>query len=159
MHGGVEGLSRLEHAIGHMEELAPVGPVEGHHGWHVEGLAQEGMADLGHARLGSDAAARLMLSRVEAGKGHRLAGIVEARQMSIKGQQHGDVRSPSPGTESSRRCLSRSVGSRSIWSWIALISRSISLSSHSRWLAIPSLTAARAEERRVGKECRSRWSP
>src|SRR5574338_437742 len=120
MHSRVEGLSRLEHAIGHMEELAhhgaddehrrlavggqaqteelaPVGPVEGHHGWHVEGLAQEGMADLGHARLGSDAAARLMLSRVEAGKGHRLADVVEARQMSIEGQQHGDGPLPQTG--------------------------------------------------------------
>ncbi len=48
--------------------LAPTGFVQGHHGRHIQRLAQEGMADLGHARLALDAAAGLVLARVEAGK-------------------------------------------------------------------------------------------
>jgi len=46
------------------EALAPIGPVGGDHGGHVQGFAHEGMTYLGQARLGLHAAAGFVLTRV-----------------------------------------------------------------------------------------------
>src|SRR2546425_3787566 len=52
-----------------------------------------------------------------------------------------------------------SANAASAW-WPAGASRSGSGSSSCRYTdAVPSATSSRSEERRVGKECRSRWSP
>ncbi len=48
------------------------------------------MADLGHARLALDAAAGLMLTRIETGKGYCLPRIGKALRVHAKGQQQGN---------------------------------------------------------------------
>ena len=49
------------------------------------------------------------------------------------------------------------------WEFLPAFAEEITPSDAARYDAIlslrPALTAARSEERRVGKECRSRWSP
>jgi hypothetical protein len=47
------------------EALAPIRFVKGDHRRHVEGAAQEGMADLGQARFAPHAAAGLVVLRIE----------------------------------------------------------------------------------------------
>jgi hypothetical protein len=96
----IEGFSRFEDAEGDVEELAhhraddelwrlagggeafaeapaPGGLVQRHHGGHVERLAQEGVADLGQARLGLHAGAGVVQARAQAGEGGDLAGVAE----------------------------------------------------------------------------------
>ena len=41
----------------------------------------------------------------------------------------------------------------------AAIAKQVILPTYSRWVEADRQLAARSEERRVGKECRSRWSP
>lgn len=77
--------------------LAPVSLIKGHHGWHVQSLAQARMADLGQARLAIDARARLVLAGIEAGKSLHRAGIVKARRLTEKASKVAMVRSPKPG--------------------------------------------------------------
>ena len=92
MPSGIESISGLKDAEGDMNEfshhgpddqhrrfsrdsqsaaelLAPVGSVECHHGRPIERFAQECVTDFGHPRLALDARARLLLTRVESGKG------------------------------------------------------------------------------------------
>ncbi|MNL14710.1 hypothetical protein D3C87_1356660 [compost metagenome] len=67
------------------EALAPGRPVHGHHGGHVQGFAQEAVADLRHAWLATYAGARLVLARVESRKRHGLLGAVEAFRIGVVG--------------------------------------------------------------------------
>ena len=63
----LSGLARECQAI--LEWLTPVGFVQGDHGRHGEGFAQEGMADLGQSGFGFHAATGFVLTAVEAGEG------------------------------------------------------------------------------------------
>src|ERR1700684_3871406 len=72
------------------EFLSPERLVKRRDGRHVQGLADEGMADFGQAWLAAHAAARLVLARVQSGIGRYLAGIGKALVVQTEGQQHGD---------------------------------------------------------------------
>ena len=79
------------------EWLAPVGSVECHPGRPIERFAQECVTDFGHPRLALDARARLLLTRVESGKGDGLTGMAEAPRSGVEGQQNGEGALPEAG--------------------------------------------------------------
>ncbi len=113
----IESLARLEDAEGDVDELAhhgaddelgwlalggealaeappPFGLVERDHGGHVEGAAQEGVADLGEARLAPDAAAGFVVLRVDPGEGRQLSGVAEPVRLGAASSPDGVQRNP-----------------------------------------------------------------
>ena len=113
MQSRIERFSRLEDAEGDMNELSHHGADDEHGGFacsgqtqtealppgrfiqcshsrHIEGFAQEGMADFGESLFAVDATAGLMLTRIEAGEGRGLPGVAKSLGVRIVGEQDGD---------------------------------------------------------------------
>src|SRR6218665_1892215 len=113
MHSGIESPARLEDAKGDLSEFAhhgtddelgrfavggqavaegtpPSSTPERHHGGHVQGTTQEGMADLGQTWPGPDAAAGLMQPWAQARKGYELTRPREATHLAQVSQQRGN---------------------------------------------------------------------
>jgi len=109
----IEGFLRFKNAKGDMNEFAhhgtdndlgwfsgfgqampecssPGGFCGSYYGGHIQCLAQECMAGFGHVRLSVHAAARLVLVRIQVGKGRSLLGLVKTLLPTVVGQQDGN---------------------------------------------------------------------
>jgi hypothetical protein len=130
----IEGPSGLEHAERDMDELAhhgadddfgrlavshqtltkafaPVGFVEGDESGHVEGAAQEGMADLGQAGFTRTLLPDSWCFGLRPAKAVTWRALVNRSGSAQKANQVAMLRSPRPGMESSKSRWVRKSGS------------------------------------------------